>query len=327
LLGSKAAYMGTLGQGEVNTLQTLDNTTPDALCIQKLLQDYKKNKIEQLCMEVSSHALCLHRVDMLKFTQAIFTNLTHDHLDFHKTMNEYAKAKAQLFADPNLKYAIINNDDDYAPIMKQALTSSVQQLTYGLKNDAVVKAVDWTIDLTGTVLTVESPWGRHQVTLNTLGKFNIYNGLAVFTSLLATGYPVENVLALMPKLKSAPGRMEIVATNPTVIVDYAHTPDALENSLATLNDLKVERLWVIFGCGGDRDKTKRPIMAKAAESYADVIIVTSDNPRSEKPESIMEDIIEGLNPNTRVLKIVNREEAILHALEHANVDDIIPTSK
>lgn len=323
LLGQKSAYMGTLGQGETTHLEALDNTTPDALCIQKLLYNYQNSKIRYLCMEVSSHALCLHRVDSVKFTQAIFTNLTHDHLDFHKTMQDYAQAKARLFAWPDLETAIINNDDDYAPMMKKALGANVRQLTYGLGEGALVRASAWTSDMRGTTVSVDSPWGRHQLTLNSLGKFNIYNGLAVFASLLASAYPIEDILAIMPKLQAAPGRMEVVAKNPCVIVDYAHTPDALENSLTTLNALKEGRLWVIFGCGGDRDKAKRPLMGKAAEKYADTMVITSDNPRSEKPEAIIDDIMQGLHPDTQALGMVNRETAIRHALDHASEKDII----
>lgn len=323
LLGRKSAYIGTLGQGEAYALQALDNTTPDALCLQKLLHDYQKTNIEQVCMEVSSHALALHRVDTLKFTEAIFTNLTHDHLDFHKTMEDYARAKAELFACPTLEYAIINNDDAYAPIMKKALNPSVRLLTYGLGEGALVRASKWTISMHGSHLNVDSPWGNHEFFLNALGQFNIYNGLSVFTSLLACGYPVEEVLSVMPKLQAAPGRMEVVAKNPCVIVDYAHTPDALKNSLSTLDALKEGRLWVIFGCGGDRDKGKRPMMAEAAERYADEIVITSDNPRSENPETIIDNIFEGLNPQTRALKIPGREDAIHYALEHADKKDII----
>lgn len=323
LLGQKAAYIGTIGQGEVHSLEALNNTTPDALFLQKLLHQYTQQKIQQVCMEVSSHALSQQRVDAVEFKQAIFTNLTLDHLDYHHTMEDYAAAKAMLFARPELDYALINKDDPYHQLIIAAVQPSVKLLTYGLYADCDVKAVKWQMDINGTQVDIDSPWGRQQFTINAIGHFNIYNSLAILTSLLASGYPVEQVLPIMAQLKAAPGRMEIVAQSPYVLVDYAHTPDALENALKTLNQLKKGRLWVIFGCGGDRDKSKRPIMGKAASLYADQIVITSDNPRSEVPEAIIDDIAKGVPVATETTQLVNREEAISFALSQAAKDDII----
>ncbi|MFC3907858.1 UDP-N-acetylmuramoyl-L-alanyl-D-glutamate--2,6-diaminopimelate ligase [Legionella dresdenensis] len=324
LLGHDSAYIGTLGQGQVSAIQPLNNTTPDALCLQGLFHDYLKSGIEQACMEVSSHALALHRVDEIAFRQAIFTNLTHDHLDFHQTMEAYAAAKAKLFAVGSLQQAIINNDDAYAGLMKAAAHKNCEVVTYGIKNPADVRAVSWDINLAGTRIEVESPWGRHEMVIQALGFFNIYNALAIFTSLMLNGYSAEHVLAVMQKLKPAPGRMEVVSQKPYAIVDYAHTPDALENVLATLAKVKKDKIIVVFGCGGDRDKTKRPLMGKIACDYADIAIITSDNPRTEDPEQILHDIEQGIQAKkTGIYKIIDRRQAIEKAINLATADDII----
>ncbi|TAL64371.1 MAG: UDP-N-acetylmuramoyl-L-alanyl-D-glutamate--2,6-diaminopimelate ligase [Legionella sp.] len=323
LLGHKSAYIGTIGEGEVNALKPLNITTPDALCLQKLMHEYQQQGIEYVCMEVSSHALSQHRVDAIEFNQALYTNLTLDHLDYHHTMEEYGAAKALLFARPELQYAIVNQDDPYHQLMQDVIKPQVKVLTYGLHDQAEIRAVDWHMDIQGTTINTHSPWGEHSIQIQALGQFNIYNSLAIFTSLLASGYSIEQVVHVMKQLKSAPGRMEIVASKPYVLVDYAHTPDALENVLTTLNQIKQGRLWVVFGCGGDRDKSKRPIMGKVASLYADKIVVTSDNPRSEVPDLIIEDIVQGIPSTISVTKQANREEAIHFALSEAAQDDII----
>ncbi|KGP64154.1 UDP-N-acetylmuramoylalanyl-D-glutamate--2,6-diaminopimelate ligase [Legionella norrlandica] len=322
-LGQRSAYIGTIGQGEIHSLKPLDNTTPDALCLQRLMHVYKEQGIKQVCMEVSSHALSQHRVDSLRFNQAIFTNLTLDHLDYHHTMEAYGAAKARLFEREELEWAIINQDDNFHGHISRVLKLNVKKITYGLQQNCDVKAVRWNMDIKGTEIEVQSPWGNHQLEIKALGAFNIYNSLAVYSSLLAKGYLPEKVASIMTQLRAAPGRMEIVAQSPYVLVDYAHTPDALENVLTTLNQLKKGRLWVVFGCGGDRDKTKRPIMGKAASLYADHIVITSDNPRSEDPEIIVEEIAHGIPSSVFVSKLINREEAIAYALSNAERDDII----
>jgi len=323
LLGQKAAYIGTVGQGDVRALQPLLNTTPDGLCLQQLLNEYRLNGVRQLCMEVSSHALSQGRVEEIDFTGAIYTNLTHDHLDYHQTMQAYAEAKSKLFAMPTLKWAVINHDDPYSEMMLETLSPTCQKYTYGLKENCDVRAVNFQISMSGSEFEVVSPWGRHTVRVNLLGKFNVYNSLAVFTSLLAQGMAVDDVVNVMHELKASPGRMEVVIAKPCVIVDYAHTPDALENVLTTLSQLKQGRLGVVFGCGGDRDKTKRPIMGRIASQYADFVIVTSDNPRTEEPEQIVNEVVQGLLPTAKALLIVNREEAIQQALTMADPQDII----
>lgn len=323
LLGQGAAYIGTIGQGNVNALKLLDNTTPDSLCLQKLLHQYKEEHLKQVCMEVSSHALAQHRVDAVAFQQAIFTNLTLDHLDYHHNMENYAAAKALLFAEESLQWAIINHDDEYQQVMTAAVKPHVKKLTYGMQPECDVRVLDWHMDISGTKIEVSSPWGQHHLRIKALGAFNIYNSLAVFSSLLASGYDPEKVVDVMAQLKAAPGRLEIVASAPYVLVDYAHTPDALENALITLGQLKEGRLWVVFGCGGDRDKSKRPIMGKIACTHADQIVITSDNPRTEDPQTIVDEITKGVSSTAPVIQLVNREEAIRFALDNADQNDII----
>lgn len=322
LLGSPAAYIGTIGQGEVSSLQNLANTTPDALCLQQLLAGYHQKGIKQVCMEVSSHALSQHRVDCIEFQQAIFSNLSHDHLDYHQTMEAYATAKAMLFAKEELQWAIVNKDDSYSELISKA-SRAEQFLSYGMKEKADVRTVNWDVSLKGTRLELVSPWGQYELTIRALGFFNIYNSLAVFSSLLASGYPAEKVVPLMTKLQAAPGRMEIVSEEPYVIVDYAHSPDALENVLATLQKVKKGRILVVFGCGGDRDKTKRPMMGKIASQYADIAIITSDNPRTEDPLVIIDEIKTGISSKTNLYKIPDRKQAIAKALSLAEKEDIV----
>lgn len=323
LLGRDAAYVGTLGHGQVRALQPLTNTTPDGLHLQQFFHEYQKSGVKYVCMEVSSHALSQGRVDGINFTQAIYTNLSHEHLDYHHTMQAYAEAKAMLFATPSLKWAILNHDDEYSQLMANALSSTCQKLTYGMRDGCDVQAVNWQISMTGSQLEIVSPWGRHDVKVNLLGKFNIYNSLAVFASLLADGVAVADVSEIMSQLQASPGRMEVVAQKPCVIVDYAHTPDALENVLSTLGQLKKGRLGVVFGCGGDRDKAKRPMMGGIASQYADFVIITSDNPRSEEPSLIVDEIASGLLSSTEVVKIVDRKDAIEYALNMALEQDIV----
>jgi UDP-N-acetylmuramoyl-L-alanyl-D-glutamate--2,6-diaminopimelate ligase len=323
LLGQEAAYIGTIGQGVVTDLKYLENTTPDSLCLQKLLHQYKTQNLKQVCMEVSSHALAQHRVDGVQFRQAIFTNLTLDHLDYHHTMEQYAAAKARLFAVDSLQWAIINRDDAYQQIIGAALKPHVKKLTYGIREHCDLRAVNWHMDIHGTKIEVHSPWGQHQLHINALGTFNIYNSLAVFSSLLASDYPPENIVSVMSQLKAAPGRLEVISQAPYVLVDYAHTPDALENALRTLGQIKKGNLWVVFGCGGDRDKTKRPLMGNIASLNADCIVITSDNPRTEDPQTIIDEIAEGVRSSAQVKQLVNREEAITYALKEAKKEDII----
>jgi UDP-N-acetylmuramoyl-L-alanyl-D-glutamate--2,6-diaminopimelate ligase len=324
LLGTTSVYMGTLGQGEPGALKSLLNTTPDALHIQRCFYEYVSGGVEHVCMEVSSHALQQKRVDGIEFKQAIYTNLTQEHLDYHKTIEAYARAKATLFASSGLDVAIINQDDAYAGIMRDAVLPDTDILTYGLGEDCDVRATNVTVGMTGSHFDVTSPFGDFKCSLASLGLFNVYNGLAVIASLLHQGHTVKELEVVMPKLLGSPGRMEVVNKSPCVLVDYAHTPDALENALVTLKSLKKNaKLFVVFGCGGNRDAFKRPMMGRVAEEHADYVILTSDNPRTEDPHYILKEIRDGMRADSDVVVIENREEAIKHALSLAKPEDII----
>jgi UDP-N-acetylmuramoyl-L-alanyl-D-glutamate--2,6-diaminopimelate ligase len=323
LLGKRAAYLGTLGQGSVNALEETHNTTPDPLSLQRFFHTAKQDGVLALCMEVSSHALAQSRVAGVDFTQAIFTNLTHEHLDYHQTMQAYAEAKTKLFAMPTLQWAIINQDDDYALFMKESVPQTCKILTYGLGQGCDVRAEQITMNISGTTFDVETPWGRFSLAVKAVGTFNVYNSLAVFASLLAAGYDPQAVVQVMSILRPSPGRMEIISVMPTVIVDYAHTPDALENVLSTVDQLSPRKIIVVFGCGGDRDKTKRPLMGEVASRYADQIILTSDNPRTEDPLAIIQEIAQGIPASSEVSIIEDRTTAIHQALHTAHPDDLI----
>lgn len=323
MLNHNAVYMGTLGEGKPFSLNKLLNTTPDPLIIQTLFNHYRQARVEHVCMEISSHALCQHRVDTIAFEQAIFTNLTQDHLDYHQTMDAYAKAKSKLFMCPSLHWAILNADSAYAPVMQAQIPATCRILTYGLAQHANVRAVSWDTQLHGTQMQVRTPWGEYTVIVPLPGLFNLYNALAIFASLLSSGYEPEHILHVMKNLQASPGRMEIVLNEPIVIVDYAHTPDALENVISTINTLKKGRLIVVFGCGGDRDKTKRPIMGEIVSKLSDVAIVTSDNPRHEDPKVIITEIVQGMSAEKPCYQIVDRENAIAKALSIAQKEDVI----
>lgn len=322
LLEKPAAYIGTLGEGKTSDIKPLGNTTPDALSLQRIFSSYVDQGIQQVCMEVSSHALEQGRVLGVAFDQAIYTNLSHEHLDYHQTMDAYSHAKAKLFGFTTLQSAIVNADDKYGDFMSKNLPKHTKKITYGLKRGEI-KATHCKLGMAGSDFTIETPAGNFETHIQLLGSFNIYNCLALFASLLADGYTPDIIVTLMAQLKASPGRMETILTSPVTLVDYAHTPDALENALLTLNALKKARLIVVFGCGGDRDKSKRPLMGKIANKYADIVIVTSDNPRTEEPQNIMRDIVQGIGNDKDVITIESREKAIEYALNLATQEDII----
>ncbi len=322
-LNGRAAYIGTLGEGRVNHLNSLANTTPDSLALQKLFHRYQGEGIQQVAMETSSHALVQKRVDGVKFNQAIFTNLTQDHLDYHKTMAEYAAAKTKLFAFPSLQYAIINYDDPYALLMAEQIPERCQLFTYGLHPKADIHALDMNTHQQGMSFNISSPWGNFCLQTILIGQFNLYNILSVFTSLICAGYSADKVVEVIRDLKPSPGRMELVAHQPQVIVDFAHSPDALSNVLKTIRQLSQGRVFVVFGCGGERDTSKRPIMGQVASQFADHIIITSDNPRTEDPEIIMAAIDAGISPDKSKEMIIDRRLAIEKAIELASAEDVI----
>jgi UDP-N-acetylmuramoyl-L-alanyl-D-glutamate--2,6-diaminopimelate ligase len=308
------------------------NTTPQSADLYRMFNDMMQSGGKVVAMEVSSHALALGRVRGIEFDTAIFTNLTRDHLDFHKTMEEYFAAKALLFSgleagEKNYaKSAIINIDDSWG----KKLAGMVQQaevLTYGIQEKAAVRAENIHYSSSGTDFTLVSPYGSKQLHIKHLGKHNVYNALASAAAALSAGIPFDGVVQGLESAPQAPGRLERVdAGQPfTVVVDYAHTDDALLNVLNALQELKTARIITVFGCGGDRDRSKRPVMGDIATANSDFVLVTSDNPRSEDPQKITLDIEVGIRRQhrTNYNVIIDREEAIAAAIGMAQKGDII----
>lgn len=296
----KCALIGTLGYKLSSNGEYRDakHTTPQAPELQATLRMIKDvEKIDNVVMEVSSHALEQNRVGGCRFDGAVFTNLTQDHLDYHITMENYFNAKAILFK--KLKednFAVINVDDDYGQRFIDVLPEGVKCYTYGVKNKADVSAKNIEFSLNGAEFTLVTPNGEYKVSLHMNGMFSVYNVLAAITTAIAENINIEVALKALENVKGVAGRFEVVAKKPLVIVDYAHTPDGLENVLNSAREItpKDGHLICLFGCGGDRDATKRPKMGAIAEKIADKIVITSDNPRSEDPQQIITDIIAGL---------------------------------
>ncbi|OIN09983.1 UDP-N-acetylmuramoyl-L-alanyl-D-glutamate--2,6-diaminopimelate ligase [Oceanisphaera psychrotolerans] len=327
LLGTQAGVMGTLGNGLYGQLQDAINTTGSALEVQQQLAEQQQAGARRLAMEVSSHGLHQHRVAALNFDVAVFTNLSRDHLDYHGTMAEYGEAKRRLF-ELCRKARVINADDPLGRRWLRLYPDAIAYSLHGRLNDfggrqLVAETVHFYGD--GLKVTINSDWGNGVLSAPLMGRFNVANLLAAMGTLLALGEPFDRLLATAPRLSGVAGRMEpfTAPEQPLVVVDYAHTPDALEQVLQALRQHCKGRLWCLAGCGGDRDKGKRPLMAAAAEQGADVVILTDDNPRTESAEAIIEDMRRGLSEPDAVLVIHQRAEAIRHAIEQANAEDII----
>lgn len=326
--GQKCALIGTLGHKFTSDGEYRDvkHTTPQAPELQSLLYDINEMCIDNVVMEVSSHALAQHRVDYCDFNGAVFTNLTQDHLDFHITMNNYFKAKSLLFE--NLvagDFAVINVDDEYAERFLEIISPTVSTYTYGVKNDADISAKDVVFKNDGASFTCIIKDKEYKINLKMNGMFSVYNVLAALATAVATGMDIEKSIKTLEETGGVAGRFEIVHTNPTVIVDYAHTPDGLENVLKTARDITPSdgKLICLFGCGGDRDATKRPKMGRIAEDYADKVIITSDNPRSEDPQQIITDILAGFKSVNEVIVEPDRELAIKQAQKIAAKNDVV----
>ena len=300
------------------------HTTPDSLTINYYLAEMNAHEVEFCFMEVSSHGIHQKRTDGLHFVGGVFTNLSHDHLDYHPTFAEYRDVKKSFFDHlPNTAFALSNVDDKNGLVMLQ--NTHARKLTYGLKTYADYKAQILENQLSGLLLKIN----EHEVWVRLIGTFNAYNLLAIYGTAVELGLDNFEVLRLLSDLESVSGRFQFIVSNEkiTAIVDYAHTPDALENVLKTINDIRTknEQLITVVGCGGDRDKTKRPIMANIASVLSDKVIITSDNPRTENPQDIIEQMEAGVEPQNykKTLSIEDRKQAIKTACQLANANDII----
>ncbi len=325
--GRACARIGTTGYDTGKSQYKATVTTPDSVALQRMLNEASDAGAEYCALEVSSHALTQSRVDFVRFQVAVFTNLTQDHLDYHKSMESYYKSKARLFIDHSPKVAVVNIDDPYASKLLGAIEGDL--FTYGLEGFADITAEDVVMSMSGTNLTLKTPKGSVEVRSALTGAHNIYNILAATAVGVAEGIDIDKLAEGIGSLNAVPGRFERIVEGQGfgVIVDYAHTHDAIGKVVETARKLTRGRVITIFGCGGDRDKEKRPLMGRAAWRLSDVVVVTSDNPRSESPDRIIDDILDGIieeeNPGATLKVVDDRREAIRTAISLAVADDIV----
>jgi UDP-N-acetylmuramoyl-L-alanyl-D-glutamate-L-lysine ligase len=325
-LGERSALSGTIGFNLNGELHQSANTTSDALTTQGMIARAKEEGCSHMTMEVSSHGLVLGRLAGVEFKTAVFTNLTHDHLDFHGTMEEYGHAKGLLFSQlgqdlQEKKQAVLNADDAWSK--RYAEMTSHPVYTYGVKSPAQFKAEEIELGHSGTTFKLVCPLGEFAVSMKLLGSFNVSNALAAITALYAEGYPLDKVIAALACIQPVEGRMQKVELEApiSIFIDYAHTPDAIEKAIDAVADFKTNRIIFLVGTGGNRDKTKRPIMAEKA-SVADYVVLTTDDPRDEAFESILRDLGSGMK-HEKFSCIGDREEAVRHAIQQAEPGDII----
>ncbi|MCC7126341.1 MAG: UDP-N-acetylmuramoyl-L-alanyl-D-glutamate--2,6-diaminopimelate ligase [Acidobacteria bacterium] len=328
--GMTAGVMGTVSYRIGREEREAARTTPEAPDVQRLLTEMIEHGCRSAVMEVSSHALALRRVDGMRFAAGIFTNLTRDHLDFHPDMESYFAAKRRLFEMLDATAPGIINVDD--PRGASLVTACQRPVTYGLTQPADVTAGPLDLALGGLTLDVRTPRGSIAIRSRLVGRPNVYNILAAAATAMALDVPLQAIAEGVHALPGVPGRFEVVSTDAddiTVVVDYAHTDDALRNLMETARPLAARRLITVFGCGGDRDRTKRPLMGMVAARLSDVVIITSDNPRSEDPARIIDEVRRGITPGaqgarrTEVHAVVDRGEAIERAITMAGSDDLI----
>jgi UDP-N-acetylmuramoyl-L-alanyl-D-glutamate--2,6-diaminopimelate ligase len=332
-LGRRAAYMGTIGWGLLGRLETPTHTTPDAVSVHRSLALLKAQGVREVAMEVSSHALDQGRVDGVRFQTAALTNLSRDHLDYHASMQAYGEAKARLFSGQDLEHAIINVGDAFGRELAHKLVGGapLTAVWVGGRADAwlaerFLEAREVRLDLHGISLDIVGSSGELTLSTRLLGRFNAENVLVVLGCLLALGVSSAEAASALAACTAPPGRMEVIEPRapgkPLAVIDYAHTPDALAKALAALREHCRGTLWCVFGCGGDRDAGKRPIMGSIADELADEIIVTDDNPRSEDPQEIIRAITRGIK--THAARVIpDRAAAIASALNRAGAADIV----
>lgn len=331
LLGEKSAVIGTLGNGILDNMYPSYNTTCSAVDSQKLLAQFIQNKIIFVAMEVSSHGLDQHRVDALYFKAAIFTNLSRDHLDYHGTFSDYIMTKWRLFNELHVENYIINADDfvgyQWLSCLSQAVAVTITGVLPYCWKGKWICVININYHFYGTDIIFNSSWGAGTIYSKLLGDFNVINILLALGTLLALGYPLSLLLHTSSQLRSICGRMEIFRSFerlPTVVIDYAHTPDALEKVLILIKQRYCRgKLWCVFGCGGNRDRGKRALMGAIAERYSDYVIVTNDNPRNEDPQAIINDIMRGITYIKKIEVIKNRSYAIRTVITRALTEDIV----
>jgi len=324
--GSEVGYIGTNGIRYADVRYEPVNTTPNARDLQATFADMLKRGVRNVSLEVSSHALALNRVDYCKFKAAIFTNLTPEHLDFHSSMEDYFEAKYRLFTMlEDDGYAIINIDDEYGVRIADRLRKSGTNLfTYAINCPADFTAKNIKQSQAGTHFTLSFENENYQVVTPTLGVFNVHNALGGIAAVVSAGLPIETAITAIRKLPIIDGRMELINAGQdfTVIVDYAHTPDSVEKILEFAQEMKKKAVRIVIGCPGDRDRTKRPVMANLAVNGADDVVFTTDDPHSEDPVAILDEMVAGLGHENFEI-VVDRKSAIKRVFEKANKDDVV----
>ncbi len=323
--GQPSGYGGTLGWGFAGKTCETDLTTEDAVTLQRRLADLVSAGAEWVAMEISSHALDQDRVADIAFDIAVFTNLTRDHLDYHGTMERYAAAKRRLFEWPTLQGGVVNWDDPQGRMIYRDRSAAMNLLRFGSTPDADISWSDLAFDDAGISGTLSTPWGARSFRLPLFGEFNVANFAGAAAAACLAGAAIDDVIAAAPNLTAPSGRMQMFRTDgkPLVVVDFAHTPDALAKALAALRQHSTGRIVCVFGCGGDRDRGKRPLMARAVEVGADQAFVTSDNPRSEAPAGIAADIVAGFQGRVVFEVDLDRTSAIDRAIASATPGDIV----
>ncbi|MFD1067231.1 UDP-N-acetylmuramoyl-L-alanyl-D-glutamate--2,6-diaminopimelate ligase [Oceanobacillus locisalsi] len=329
--GKKSGVIGSIQVKIGEETFPVINTTPDVLELNRIFHQMQEKEAEQVIMEVSSHALDMGRVFGCDYDIGIFTNLSQDHLDYHKDMDDYLRAKSLLFSglgndyqQGKKKYAVINEDDDASDLLKRSTAQQV--ITYSCKQDADMMAKNIMLSPGGVAFKLVTPIGTTDIKTNLIGMFNVYNMLAASAAAIASGVGLDVIKEALESVKGVDGRFEPIneGQDYSVIVDFAHTPDSLENVLQTSREFAERKVYVVVGCGGDRDRTKRPLMANVAVKYADHVLFTSDNPRTEDPVQILEDMTGHLTEEEATFEVISdRAEAIKYAVEQAQKDDII----
>lgn len=320
-LNIRCGIIGTLGCGFYGDLKETGFTTPDAITLQATLNHFVKEGAQAVAMEVSSHSIHQGRVNGIDFEVGVFTNLTQDHLDYHGTMESYAAIKRQFLAEFPIKNLVINADDGFGAKWIKEFSADKKVFTYSKQDNA--RHIE--LSMQGLKAAVHTHWGDAILSLPIIGEFNLSNALAVLTALCSMEFPLGKITEELHHLSPVPGRMQSIVQpeKPLVVIDFAHTPDALEKVLETLRAHSKGKLICVFGCGGDRDQTKRPLMGKMVEKYADIAIITNDNPRHEQPEAIAKDILQGFLARDRVQVVLDRSKAIQKSIQLASSADCI----
>ncbi|MDN6179575.1 MAG: UDP-N-acetylmuramoyl-L-alanyl-D-glutamate--2,6-diaminopimelate ligase [Halomonas subglaciescola] len=326
-LGTAVGVVGTLGVGRTGALADTGLTTPGPLTLQATLGDMAQQGIQRIALEASSHALDQDRLDAVNVTAGVFTNLSRDHLDYHGSMAAYAATKAKLFRRSELDLAVVNADDPLARLMLAGCHASTRVLATGQDESVTLRVLEWHPHATGQQALIATPEAEKVLSLKLMGRFNLDNVLLAMAALYGLGEPLDALVDAAARIEPVPGRMALYreAGAPSVVIDYAHTPEALKNALVALRAHlgSAGRLWCVFGCGGDRDSGKRAAMARMAEAYADCAVVTDDNPRSESPAAIRQAILAGFGDAAEVLEVGERRRAIAEAIARADRNDVV----